>query len=163
MYKDDERTMILLKITIQIDTREKKNEHIIAVLENSGIMCLHSKLPFGDYMNLDNPRTVIERKNSLCELATCLCKDHERFRNELKNAQSYGIHIIILIEDSDGRNSVEDIKSWVNPFKKKNPHAVSGETLYKILVSMQDKYCFDIEFTSKAASGSRIIQLLGAA
>lgn len=149
-----------MKATIQVDTREKNNNHILSVFEDNKIMCLSSKLPFGDYMNLDNPRLVVERKNSICELATNLCKDHIRFRSELKNAQSYGIHIILLIENNNGFTSVEDLKKWINPFHKKNPHAVSGEKLYKILVSMQNHYCFDIEFTSKAAAGSRIIQLL---
>ena len=151
------------KTVIQIDTREKKNDYILSALDDNDIFCLQSKLPFGDYMNIDNPRVVVERKASLRELATNLCKHHDRFKQEMKNAQFYGIHIILLIEDNDGRTSVEDIKTWVNPSAKKNPRAVSGDTIYKILLSMQKYYCFDIEFTSKAACGSRIIQLLKAA
>lgn len=150
------------KPVIQVDTREKKNDHIISDLEDAHILCLRSKLAFGDYMNIDNPRVVVERKSSIRELATNLCKHHDRFRQELKNAQFYGIHVILLIEDNNGKTSVEDIKSWINPSAKRNPRAVSGETLYKILVSMQKYYCFDIYFTSKAACGSRIIQLLKA-
>lgn len=153
----------MTKNTIQIDTREKSNEHIISAFEGADILCLHSKLPFGDYMNIDKPRTVVERKNSLSELCNCVGKDHIRFSNELKNAQYYGIHIILLIEDNDGRTTIEDIKSWGNPSAKKSARAISGEKLYKILVSMQKYYCFDIEFTSKAACGSKIIQLLKAA
>ena len=57
-------------MNIQIDSREKKSEleRIIPQLEEEGCKHFVSKLFVGDYMNLDNPRLVIDRKQDLKEI-----------------------------------------------------------------------------------------------
>lgn len=150
------------KTVIQIDTREKANQHITDWFASRGIKFITSKLYAGDYMNWDNPRLVIERKNSIAELAVCLGKDHQRFRTELANATNCGIHIIILLEE-EGYFCLEDVKEWVNPFQKKNPRAISGNTIYKILSRYLEYYDMEIQFCDKAGAGKRILELLKAA
>ena len=149
------------KTVIQIDSREKSNHHITDCFSDKKLDFLVSKLPFGDYMNWDNPRLVIERKNSLLELANTLGKDHERFKNELKKATRFGVHIILLIEE-DGYFDLDDIKYWVNPYKAKNPRAISGETIYKILYSYTQYYNIEIQFTSKGDCANIILEMLKA-
>lgn len=53
------------KTVVQIDTREKANQHITDWFASRGIKFITSKLYAGDYMNWDNPRLVIERKTAL--------------------------------------------------------------------------------------------------
>ena len=149
------------KTVIQIDSREKRNQHITDRFTDKRIDYLVSKLPWGDYQNWDNPRLIIERKNSLTELASSLGKDFRRFKAEIKEATRFGVHIIILIEE-DGYFDLEDIKCWVNPYKKKNPRAMSGETLYKILHSHMQYYNVEVHFTTKNESADRILELLQA-
>ena len=50
----------------------------------------------GDYMNYDNPRLIIDRKQNLSELCNNVCQDHDRFRKELRFAQDNDIQLVIL-------------------------------------------------------------------
>ena len=150
-----------LKTVIQIDSREKNNQYITDCFTDKKIDYLVSKLPFGDYMNWDNPRLIIERKNSLTELALSLGRDFYRFKKEIKEATRLGVHIVILIEEN-GYFNLEDIKCWSNPYKKKNPRAISGETLYKILSSHIQYYNVEVQFTTKNECADKILELLKA-
>ena len=51
---------------IQIDSREKARaiKKIIKIFDENGIKHFSSKLLVGDYMSLDNPRLIIDRKES---------------------------------------------------------------------------------------------------
>ena len=149
------------KTVIQVDSREKSNQHITDYFTKKKIDYLISKLPFGDYMNWDNPRLVIESKHSILELVNSIGTDFKRFKKELKEATRYGVHIIILIEE-DGYFDFEDLKCWCNPYKKKNPRAMTGETLYKILQSHMQYYNVEVQFTTKNLSADRILELLKA-
>ena len=55
---------------IQIDSREKARgiKKIIAEFDRQGLRHPVSKLMVGDYMNYDNPRLIIDRKQNLSEL-----------------------------------------------------------------------------------------------
>lgn len=147
---------------IQIDTREKPKA-IIKILETfdkKGIKHFSSKLPCGDYIDLDNARFSVDRKQSLLEVCNNVCQDHERFINELKKANYLGIKLVFLVEHSSNIRSLEDVRSWKNPRLKTSPLAVSGERLYKILVVLEKKYNTKFYFCSKKETGDRIIELL---
>ena len=76
-------------MTIQVDSREKAHA-ITRILEHfhaSRVKYYISKLYIGDYMNLDNPRVIVDRKQNLDELCGNVCRQHERFRAELIRAQ----------------------------------------------------------------------------
>ena len=83
---------------IQIDSREKAKaiQKIIAEFDRQGIKHPVSKLMVGDYMNYDNPRVIVDRKQNLTELCSNVCQDHDRFRRELVLAQENGIQLILL-------------------------------------------------------------------
>lgn len=150
-------------MTIQVDTREKQHaiEKILGEFDKQGIKHFSSKLPVGDYMNLDNARLVIDRKQNLLELCSNVCQQHTRFVNELRRAEQFEIKIIFLVEHSRNIKSLEDVKDWVNPRLKKSPLAVSGERLYKILSTLERKYGVEFQFCDKQNTGRRIIQILG--
>ena len=163
-------------MNIQIDSREKAKaiKKILADFEGQGVDYYVSKLYVGDYMNLDNPRLIIDRKQNLTELCSNVCQDHDRFRNELIRANEAGIDVIILCEHGKGVEFLEDVIWWDNPrlhkrvqdqdtgkWKDITTKAITGEKLFKILCTLQRKYQCRFEFCGKEETGNRIIELLG--
>lgn len=102
---------------IQVDSREKARaiQKILAEFDRHGIRYYISKLWAGDYMSLDNPRLIIDRKQSLTELCGNLCQQHKRFRDELTRAQKMNIQLILLCEHGGKIKSLEDVRDWTNP------------------------------------------------
>lgn len=149
-------------MVIQIDSREHGHaiQKIIAEFDRQGVKWFVSKLPQADYMSLDNPKLLIDRKQNLNELCSNVVQDHKRFRAELLRAQEYGQHIIVLVEHSKNIRTLEDVIHWVNPRLKVSPLAVSGERLYKILSAMSKTYDVEFRFCTKEQTGSKIIELL---
>ena len=147
---------------IQIDSREKAKaiKPILAEFDRKGITHPVSKLFVGDYMNYDNPRVIVDRKQNLTEICSNVCQDHDRFRRELIRCQENGIQLIILCEHGKGIESLEDVLFWENPRRKKSPKATSGETLYNILSTLTRKYGVQFEFCNKEETGKRIVELL---
>lgn len=150
-------------MTIQIDTREHKFElaRIQRQIERLGVKTINSKLYVGDYQSLDNPRLVIDRKKDLLELCGNVCQQHERFQKELMRARDAGIRIIILCEHGADITSLEDVFFWDNPRRTQSPKATTGETLYRTLSTIRDRYGVQFEFCTKRQTGKRIIDLLG--
>jgi len=164
-----------MNLTIFIDSREKARaiKRIIDEFDKEGVVYCTNKLYVGDYMSLDNPRLIIDRKQNLNEMCANVCQDHERFRNELIRAQQMGIRLIILIEHSNQIKSIDDVAKWVNPrlykrvydrethqWKTVRTKAMTGETLSKIMRTMERKYGCEFQFCDKLHTGKRIIELL---
>lgn len=149
-------------MVIQVDSREKAHaiEKILSEFDRQGVKWFVSKLPQADYMSLDNPKLLIDRKQNLGELCNNVVQDHKRFRAELLRAQEYGQHIIVLVEHSKNIRTLEDVIHWVNPRLKVSPLAVSGERLYKILSAMSKTYDVEFRFCTKDQTGSKIIEIL---
>lgn len=165
---------------IQIDTREHKSEldRIMAQFDRLGVTYFKSKLFVGDYMSLDNPRLVIDRKKDLQEICGNVTRSHERFKKELMRAKEQGIKIIILIEHGQGVETLEDVFFWKNPrrtdhrwntvngkrkfvYIPEHKRATNGDRLYKCLCTIRDRYGVQFEFCRKDETGKRIIELLG--
>lgn len=162
---------------IQIDSREKARaiRKIVKTFDDNGVKHFSSKLLVGDYMSLDNPRLIIDRKQNLQELCGNVCQQHERFKRELLKAMDAGIQLIILIEHGKDIKSIEDVYFWKNPRKhevrwrtvngKKERYvasskAVDGNQLYKSLCIIRDRYNVRFEFCEKNDTGKKIIELL---
>jgi ERCC4-type nuclease len=180
-------------LTIQIDSREKARaiKKIIAEFEKQGVKYYISKLFAGDFMSLDNPRLIIDRKQNLSEICANVCQQHERFKNELVRAQENGIKLIILVEHSNQIKSIDDVAKWKNPRSKvrtktwiddklcvdgdgneywkqgyfktetKETKAMTGTTLAKIMKTQERKYGVKFMFCDKLHTGKRIIEILG--
>lgn len=159
---------------IQIDSREKARaiKKIVEEFERQGVSHPVSKLMVGDYMNYDNPRLIIDRKQNLSELCSNVCQDHERFRRELILAKENEIQIIFLVEHGKGIERLSDVVWWENPRRFKRikdvsgkwmdveTKAMQGETLYKILCTQERKYGCRFLFCEKKDTGKEIIRLL---
>jgi len=163
---------------IQIDTREHKRElaRIEEQLRALGVDYFKSKLYVGDYMSLDNPRLVVDRKKDLLELCGNVCQQHERFRAELIRAKEHGIKLIILVEHGPDIKSLEDVYFWQNPRNKpsrwvmrdgrpvKVPEkggGIQGEQLFRSLCTIRDRYDVTFAFCEKENTGAEIVRLLG--
>lgn len=147
---------------IQVDTREKAKaiRQIMKTFDAHGIKHVTSKLYVGDYMNMDNPHLVVDRKQNLLEVSNNVCQDHERFRAELKRAAECEIKVIVLVEHGEGIASLEDVIFWQNPRLATSPKAMTGERLYKILRTLQRKYGCEFAFCEKKDTGKEIIKWL---
>ena len=146
-------------MVIQVDSREQKYDHVIGYFDSQGIKWVKSKCVVGDYVNLENPMVVIDRKKDLQEVAGNVCQQHDRFVRELELAKELGYKMIILVEEPN-ITSLPNVCSWYNWRRKKNPRAISGKTLYKIMKTMSEKYDITWEFTTKSNCGKRIVELL---
>ena len=166
-------------MTIQIDTREHKNEaaRIERQFDAMGVSHFRSKLYCGDYQSLDNGRLVVDRKKDLQELCGNVTQQHERFRMELIRARDAGIRLIVLCEHGQGIERLTDVYFWQNPRKHEirwrynkvtgqkekyfiSPKAVDGKQLYKSLCTIRDRYGAQFEFCSKPETGQRIMEIL---
>lgn len=159
---------------IQIDSREKTKaiQKIIEEFDRQGIKHPVSKLMVGDYMNYDNPRVIVDRKQNLTEVCSNVCQDHDRFRRELILAKENGIQLIILCEHGKDIKCLEDVIFWHNPRSEKrkkidgkwqtvHTNAMKGDVLYKILTTLQEKYGVRFEFCTKEETGRKIVEILG--
>lgn len=162
-------------MVIQIDSREKARaiKKIVEEFDRQNIQHPISKLMVGDYMNYDNPRLIIDRKQNLSELCSNVCQNHERFRRELVLAKENEIQMIFLVEHGKDVRRLEDVIWWENPrrWKRvKNPEtgrwedvetkAMQGEVLYKILKTQERKYGCRFMFCEKKDTGKEIIRIL---
>lgn len=149
-------------MTIQVDTREKARaiKQVLAEFEKQGVLHISSKLYVGDYMNFDNPRLVIDRKQNLLEVASNLVQQHDRFLNEIKRANAAGIKIIFLVEHGYGVKSIEDVEKWENPRLKESKFAISGARLYKLIKVLCAHHNVEFLFCDKKETGAKILELL---
>ena len=150
-------------MVIVVDTREKPRAivRIMKTFETEGVEVVRRALPFGDYLNPDRPGIVIDRKQTLIEVANNLVQDRARFLREVERANSAGCRLIILVEHSNRIRTLEDVIRWNNPRLKASPYAVSGERLYKIMHTMGRYYHFEWAFCDKIHTGRKIIEILG--
>lgn len=152
-------------MVIQIDTREKPDaiKGIIEDFEENGVTYISSKLYIGDYMNIDHPKLVIDRKQNISEICANVASsaaEHDRFRAELQRAEKIGAKIIVLIEHGHGYQTLEDIQYWENPRRFKSPRCTNGEKLYRILKTMCERYPMEVMFCDKSETGAKIRELL---
>ena len=162
---------------IQIDSREKARaiRKIVKTFDEAGVKHFSSKLLVGDYMSLDNPRLIIDRKQNLQELCGNVCQQHERFKRELLKAIEAGIQLVILVEHGPDIKTLEDVYFWKNPRKHEvrwrtvngirvkyveSEKAVDGNQLYRSLCTMRDRYNVQFAFCEKKDTGKEIIRIL---
>lgn len=159
-------------IKIIQDTREKPGCHnpIENYCKENNIPLLRTKLPFGDYTLVNDMSLTIDFKANFLELEGNLTKDHVRFRNEITNANAYGIDVVILIEEDKKYLNLDEFamfykiprwKSTTDKHKRGQPMAYFNvETIVKAMKTMQEKYRVIFEFTTKEECPKRIIEIL---
>lgn len=147
-----------MSLTIQIDSREQKYEHITKAFDRKQIKWFRSKLPVGDYMELDNARLVIDRKRRLEELCGNIFQDHARFKREIELAAELGITLIILVEHGPLIKSIADVMMWKNPNIERGS-TVTGEKIARAMTTIQGKYGVEFRFCDKSQTANRILEI----
>ena len=149
-------------MTIIEDSRQKpdKNKHIKQQLESLGYKVIRSKLLVGDYSWPTDQHICVDTKFGLQEVASNLTQDHERFKRECILAKDCGIQLVVLVQEP-GIKILSDVCGWYNWRRKKNPKAVSGKQLYKIMATMTERYGVAWVFCTRNTVGKCIVELLG--
>ena len=150
---------------ILVDTREKPRAiaSILDYFSRNGYEYERSKLLFGDYCDYSNPNLVIDRKQSIQELAQNCTRDHERFRRELERVKKTGSHLVILVEQNRYRDRDElvQVREIVDLIRWESPHTmVRGEKVYRVLASWTAKYPITVVFCDKRSTGRMIEEIL---
>ena len=145
---------------ILIDTREKKNAHIVTSLEGRKCPFSAHKLDYGDYtctydsgenkaVSIENV-VVVERKANLDELAGNITKGRERFEREFLRAKEAGAKVFLMIE-SGNYDAIQEHR-----YRSQLPPKSFLNTLF----SWQQKYNITISFVSKQFAGDYIYATL---
>lgn len=116
-YTETEMKKLLDTLTITVDTREKKNLHVMEYLRNKDIPIKVKTMKTGDYSalipkneELGITRDIylndcVERKNGIDELIGNLSKDKRTaFENELVRSSHYPF--VLLVEDEKGYEKI---------------------------------------------------------
>ena len=142
---------------ILVDTREKGHKKILEHFDNVGQEYLTTKLDAGDYMLYKNYDVLIDRKDSILELAGNLCKTNEHYRvvREIQRAKELGFKRFIFLVADQKITWVDEVENWTSKYSK-----VKGSTLQKILNTMIQKYEIEFQFVKKCEMPSKIIALL---
>ena len=136
---------------IYIDTREKKNTHIIRYFDRNGIAYERKKLDVCDYAAGTN--ILIERKQNLLELAGNITKENgRRIKAEFTRVPP-GSKVYVLIEEDIG--GLKNVTNWHSAHIK-----LSGVTLYNYMIGYQKRHNLQYIFCHKSISGRMIAELL---
>jgi ERCC4-type nuclease len=155
-------------MVIITDTREIRNQHILATLSNNNISFRIQKLHQGDYsMAGYENKIIVERKSGLLELSGSLCQGRKRFEAEFVRAKKAGAKIYLLIEDADGKAKMvarreldKDLTLTPEQRQKKTWRSnFSANSMIASLASWKDKYDLEIVFVDKKHAGAKIIEI----
>lgn len=143
------------------DTRQKSGMHELKHqhFEEMGVELVRNMLPFGDYAL--PPSISVDTKADMAEIASNIGSDHQRFKRECIAAKNAGCQLIILVENTDGIKSVDEVHRWINPDIIYRPRAITGERLEKAMKTMNARYGVRFEFCEPEESAEKIMELLG--
>lgn len=165
-YTPKEASEILHSLVYLIDTREQANEHIVTYLENKKLKYKTRALPCGDYsvmipanadlgimkdiyLNLDRENGIlVERKNSLEELAGNLGRNRDRFENEFEKMKGAEKHLVI------------ESGNWGDIYSGRYNSLVTSKSFKGSLYAFQSRYGLHIHFANKKTSPILITELL---
>ena len=116
-FSVEEIKRLTKSMVILVDSREKKNTHILDYFRKQGISFRTEKLEYGDYSFMI-PSTaagediyfhrdcVVERKASLEELSGNLTGERERFEKEFLKAGNDGCKVYLMVEAPGGYSDI---------------------------------------------------------
>ena len=143
------------------DTRQKSGMHELkhSHFDEMGVQIVRNMLPFGDYAK--PPSISVDTKANMDEIAHNIGSDHQRFKRECIAARDAGCQLIILVENTEGISSVNDVHKWINPDLIYRPRAITGQRLQKAMITMSERYGVRFEFCAPEEAAQKIIKLLG--
>ena len=187
---------------ILVDTGQQKKKHDLKheCMEKLGAELRIVPLPVGDYVLvsgdvedvlnrkknrgidvkkmdlLGSYKVSVDTKRDIQEAIGNICgPQHDRFRDEVILAQRNQIKLYILIENTDGVSTLDDLDTWENPRKKMkkwvsvadggrkrvpvSQNATKGVSLAKAMRTMQEKYGVTFLFCKPEETGAKILEL----
>lgn len=155
-YSDKELKTILDTLEIVVDTREKKNQHVLDYFRKKDVPFKFKTMKTGDYSAMipANPEmgitrdiyltAALERKNGVDELVESI-KDRTRFENELIRASKNPF--VLIVEDLEGYQKILN-----GMYRSKyEPKSLLGS-----LKTFEVRYNFSTVFISPATTGNYI-------
>lgn len=154
---DKEFGNLISDMVVIVDTREKKNEHIVEFLTKSGIPFKLDKLDHGDYtVEFSKPEhfkynrcVAIERKNSFDEICGNLTKNRDRFEREFERAKNHKTKMHLLIENA----------TWKKAFNSSFRSKMTNNALVAGILTFSIRYNCNVWYTTKDESGMLIYKL----
>lgn len=175
------------------DDRNKQGKHTAKneAWAAHDISVVRRRLPFGDYVavrktDIDEPiediSVSVDTKANIDELAGNLKGQHDRFRNEAIRALEAGCHLVILVENTEGIRTLDDLRRWkesslsYNRRKRRNVRAerYAGEDLRTakdghvydkgiahICEEMSRKYGIEFDFCAPDEAWAAVMRHLG--
>ena len=148
---------------IQEDSRQQKGKH---ELKREGMLAaghqiFRSKVIVGDYCK--PPTVAVDTKENMAEIAQNIGgtrEEHQRFIREVKLAQEIGTQLYILVENTDGINTIEDVIRWTNPRTEYSPKCIQGPRLAKAMRTIESRYGCVFMFCHPDEAAETIIDLL---
>lgn len=149
-------------LCILVDTREKKNKHILETFDLLGIKYKKQKVDYGDYsvMLIKNEdlgiledtilSVSVERKASLDEIGNNLTNAKTRFEKEMMRCVGDNGLMIIMIEDAVYNDIVD----------KKYKNKITEKQFLGLLHSIFTKYRVPFIFINKDMSALFIYKIL---
>ena len=151
------------------DTRQQKGKHASKHehFAASGTHLIHCALPFGDYalpplVAIDTKRDMNEIAQNIHEGAKGRPSGHTRFVDECIAAKEAGCKLFILVENTNGIRSVDEVHTWINPDCVYRPKCIQGPQLEKAMKTIQTRYGCTFLFCTPEESGRIIEQILSA-
>lgn len=154
-YTDKEINDLLKQLTIICDSREQVNENVTGYLDSKKIPRTTRKLDTGDYSGMIGDMTlehdvVIEKKNSIDEIAGNFTVDRQRFEDEFTRAKAEGLKVFLVIENC----------SWSDILLHNYRSKLEPKSLIASLFSWQIRYNVTICFCKPNETGQIIYGIL---
>ncbi len=149
---------------IQIDSREKGNKEILDYFNEVEQKYIVSKMYAGDYQDVNSVKVLIDKKDSLVEIAGNLCRalEHNRIKREIAKACDIGCERFIFLIADNKIEDVSQVNEWKVPTRRDGSlyTKVRPEILQKIMETMQEKYGVEFVFCKKKDMGKKIVEIL---
>lgn len=153
------------KRVIEVDTRQKHDKHRLKDVhfQTLGYTTLRTKLPFGDYRFVGG-LWAVDTKASIAELACNLYQQHDRFHRECEGAQVAGYHLVILVDNPYGLETLDDLACWKETYgemkRRKGRRQLDGSAMAKVCRTMAKRYGVMFGFCAPYDAGRRVIEIL---
>ena len=150
-YTDKEINELLKQLTVICDSREVVNGHVTGYLDSKKIPHITRKLDTADYSAMIGDMTlehdvVIEKKNSIDEIAGNFTVDRQRFEDEFTRAKAEGLKVFLLIENC----------TWSDIFLHNYRSKLTPKSLIASLLSWQVRFNITIIFCKPSETGQII-------
>lgn len=147
---------IITDMVIIIDSREKKNDHLLKYFDDNGIKWVCKKLDTADYsfelpkyphLGLDR-KFLVEKKNGLDEIVGNFTTGRERFQREFERIKDEHLHLVI------------ENTTWKKVFNGSYRSKFHPQSLVGSLLSWSIRYGFKVWFVGKDESPAIIYNIL---